>query len=238
MSGYLQRMAASVLSRERAIHPAVGSLWGPQGSAGPIEQSGEILAPSLKPNQARDAEADRNQAQMPTKLNPDPERAESNRAAREQSSTSRADASVSSEDAETRLLLPMQNAPADQRIHSVMDPANALPADASPAGNESGQQAEQPQAQRRIYTPLVAESAQRSVAVQNLVMQASAVSYAGAQQRHPVAQPAHEPDTIEIHIGRIEVLAAQPQLAQRPPARPAHKSLDLREYLERGGRAR
>jgi hypothetical protein len=48
---------------------------------------------------------------------------------------------------------------------------------------------------------------------------------------HAVAPPAPEPD-IQIHIGRIEVLAVPP--AQRPaPAPPARKAMDLGAYLKR-----
>jgi hypothetical protein len=217
MRGYLQRMAASVLSRERAIHPVVGSLWAPQSGAAPIEQSGEMLVPGSR--SVHDAEADRGQNLPRTVLHPEQDSAESTRVASEPAAHT--DASHSNAGAEMKLLLPMANALASEQIHSL------------PIENESGQ----PQSQRSTFTPLVPEFVQRPAA-QNLAMQAPAPLHSAAQRSHPVAQPAHEPDTIEIHIGRIEVLAAQPQPAQRPPARPAHKPLDLREYLGRGGRTR
>ena len=50
--------------------------------------------------------------------------------------------------------------------------------------------------------------------------------------------PRTEPDEIEIHIGRIEVIAVQPAQAARPAAL-ARKSMSLDEYLKRnnGGRS-
>jgi hypothetical protein len=50
---------------------------------------------------------------------------------------------------------------------------------------------------------------------------------------HQPSAPQH--DEIEIHIGRIEVTAVQPA-AQRSPAPPARKALNLDEYLKRGSR--
>ena len=226
MRGYLQRMAASVLSRERAIHPVVGSLWAPQSSAAPIEQSREILAPGMRPHQVRDAEADRIQTQMWANLHPEQDSTESISVGREQKSGAPIDASRSNDDTELKLLLPMQNAPTSEQIRSL------------PIEKESGQQTELPQSERSTFTRLVPESAQRPIAAQNTSVLAPVAPHAAAQRSYPGAQPAHEPDTIEIHIGRIEVLAAQPQPAPRPPARPAHKPLDLREYLGRGGRTR
>jgi hypothetical protein len=44
-----------------------------------------------------------------------------------------------------------------------------------------------------------------------------------------------EPDEIQIHIGRIEVIAAPPAPAARP-APPARKSISLDEYLKRNNR--
>jgi hypothetical protein len=91
--------------------------------------------------------------------------------------------------------------------------------------------------QQRSFKPLVAEPAQRAAASQSVVAPVAA-SRSDLSRRQSFAQPAREPDTIEIHIGRIEVLATQPQQVQRPPAQPARKSLDLGEYLRRGGRTR
>src|ERR1700744_1651311 len=45
MTGYLQRIASGVLHSQRAIHPAVGSLWMPQRNIDPSEQFSENMAP-------------------------------------------------------------------------------------------------------------------------------------------------------------------------------------------------
>jgi hypothetical protein len=46
-----------------------------------------------------------------------------------------------------------------------------------------------------------------------------------------------EPDDIQIHIGRIEVIAAPPP-APRAPAAPASRSTKLDDYLNGRGRGR
>ena len=62
---------------------------------------------------------------------------------------------------------------------------------------------------------------------------------AGAAQVNPRRQafqpspaPEAQPEEIQIHIGRIEVLAV-PQAASRPAAAPVRKGLNLDEYLSR-----
>jgi hypothetical protein len=45
-----------------------------------------------------------------------------------------------------------------------------------------------------------------------------------------------EPDEIQIHIGRIEVVAVPQQQAARAPAKSTRKSVSLDEYLKRGRR--
>jgi hypothetical protein len=57
---------------------------------------------------------------------------------------------------------------------------------------------------------------------------------AGISRRNPV-EAAPEPDSIEIHIGRIEVTAVPPPAA-RPAAPSRPKSVNLGEYLKRGRR--
>lgn len=49
--------------------------------------------------------------------------------------------------------------------------------------------------------------------------------------------PEREPDEIQIHIGRIEVVAVPPAPA-RAEAKPPHKSLNLDDYLKRRGESR
>jgi len=54
------------------------------------------------------------------------------------------------------------------------------------------------------------------------------------RQQAPASPPPRpaQPEEIQIHIGRIEVLAV-PQAVSRPAAAPARKGLSLDEYLSR-----
>lgn len=49
----------------------------------------------------------------------------------------------------------------------------------------------------------------------------------------PTRPPGRSPDDIQIHIGRIEVIAAPPAAPAPPPA-PARKTMTLEDYLRRG----
>jgi hypothetical protein len=228
MKSYLHRMAASTLSRERSVHPVLGTLWAPQRSADAFELSGETIMPGAKPQRTQDAEQTQTpvQPQMQAHLLVQPTRVDSLHIESEQSSAfmpqTRAEAGM-----------PMHSSSEAQRIHAISALARATsPTEGNgelpPAGSEP---------QRRNFKPLVPESSEQAQASQNAAVPAVAAPRVDSLRRQPVAQPAREPDTIEIHIGRIEVLAAQPQQVQRPPAQPARKSLDLGEYLRRGGRA-
>jgi hypothetical protein len=222
MRSYLHRMAANALSRERSIHPVLGSLWASQRSADSFEASGETLVPGTKPQRAQGLE----------QLQVQPTRVDSVHIEQEQSPAERGpDVTPWSGPKEVMPIHPSSEA---QRVHAI----STLSGTASPAESDGGLPTVRPESQQRNFKPLVPESSQRVQASQNVAVPAVATPRIDSSRRQALAQPAREPDSIEIHIGRIEVLAAQPQPAQRPPAQPARKSLDLGEYLRRGGGTR
>ena len=228
MRSYLHRIAASALSRERSVHPVLGSLWAPQRSADSFEVSGETLVPGTKPQRAQDVEQMQTpvQPQMQAQLLVQPTRVDSMHIESEQSSVFMPQTRAEAE-------MPTHSSSEARRIHAI----SALTHATSPAEGDGGLRAAGSESQQRNFRPLVSESSEWADGAQIGRAPVAASPHPDSLRRQPPAQPAREPDSIEIHIGRIEVLAAQPQQVQRPPAQPARKSLDLGEYLRRGGRA-
>jgi hypothetical protein len=231
MSSYLQRMAAGVLSRERAIHPIVGSLWAPRHDADSIKAPGEALAIGEDPHLHRAQTPEPDRAQQKDSL---PQRASAQPPAALQ-------ASALVPGIAEKAVLPLHPLPSlavQQNAPFSSDPRVAQDE------SEAATQSEAPHSQRqRIFTPLIQsripETLQQSVASLRVAAPAQAGPRADAVRHLPQARtPAREPDAIEIHIGRIEVLTAPQQQEKRTPARAPQKSLDLGEYLRRGGRAR
>ena len=98
------------------------------------------------------------------------------------------------------------------------DASNALESASSHQQTEAhGMQAQQPRKEPELRTIAAQVNARR-------------------QQQAPVSQPSRpapaQPEEIQIHIGRIEVLAV-PQAAPRPAAAPVRKGLSLDDYLSR-----
>ncbi len=87
------------------------------------------------------------------------------------------------------------------------------------------------------YTPLVAGMRRAS---ETAFLNSFETFISGSKRTnkgHPSSRselPAREPDEVQIHIGRIEVLAVPQAQAGRPAAKPARKSVNLDEYLKRG----
>ncbi len=228
MKGYFQRMAASALSRERTVHPVLGSLWAPQNRADSFAAFGETAEQETKPQRTQDAE--QVQAPIETQMLVQPVRVDSPQVDREPRSGRMPHAESNAE-------MPMRDVREGQRATAMSALPLAASHGASLRGESDGESHAASDPQRRSFKPLVAESSQWSQPSQN-VTPSVAAPRPDASRRQPPAQPAREPDSIEIHIGRIEVLAAQPQPVQRPPAQPVRKSLDLGDYLRRSGRAR
>ena len=89
------------------------------------------------------------------------------------------------------------------------------------------------------YRPLVVENPGHSSETAPLIKPSGTFFSGGIKKtgqelprRSEVAT--REPDEIQIHIGRIEVVAVPQQQAARAPAKSTRKSVSLDEYLKRG----
>jgi hypothetical protein len=143
---------------------------------------------------------------------------------------------------------PARKAVAFQPLVALSQKSPGTPAPFAPQTNEAIGQSEDilpprlrptpegpasPRQSRRIEFPRLAVPAPRIPAPA-----ATSVRPPSGQSAQRAQSPKHEPDAIEIHIGRIEVLAGQPRPIQPAAPSPARKSVDLREYLRRERRPR
>jgi hypothetical protein len=246
VSGFLQRVASGVLHAERAIHPSLGTIWSaagmtgtgmmePPGTAEPIESSGAVLAPP--PPRGADASAPaatQQSTQQPAKPQMQPERN-----APHSESASHADAEQPAI-AETVTFKPLVGSP-QRRAVANLPPA--LQANATTQHSRARPPPSHPVTSpehsglQQSTRPLVPAP---PIPVSAMAGAGKAPSFLPPSQHHP--QPAQsvaeEPESIEIHIGRIEVLAAPSRPAQTAVPRSARKSLDLVEYLGRERRSR
>jgi hypothetical protein len=202
MSGYLRRIASGVLHPQRAIHPAVGSLWMPQRSAVPSEKIGETMAPII-PLRATQPDAQHTRSAL-TRMGTE-----------QQSGAPRQDLS----------------ARGSNPVEAKLEPEHPLLAvrDATMKQARDGDEADDP-ALPTAVTPLVATSSRESMLQPRSIVPASTLSF--ERKLFLTSSFAPQPDEIEIHIGRIEVAAVLPQPATRPPAPQMRKSIDLGEYLK------
>lgn len=91
------------------------------------------------------------------------------------------------------------------------------------------------------YRPLVTENARHTGSeVRPFTSSDTFVSGRTRTTKQDLPRPSEtasrEPDEIQIHIGRIEVVAVPQQQAARAPAKSGRKSVSLDEYLKRGRR--
>jgi hypothetical protein len=91
------------------------------------------------------------------------------------------------------------------------------------------------------YRPLVAQHSQRAASEVSFSKPSDTlISGNKRQNKQDLSSrselPAREPDEVQIHIGRIEVMAVPQPQAARPAARSVRKSVNLDEYLKRGDR--
>jgi hypothetical protein len=237
MSGFLQRLASGVLHAQRAIHPAVGTIWTAagmmeqSGKAEPIEYSGEVRTPA--PQRRADAPellATQQTTQLAARPQMQPER-----------NAAVSDSAVHGD--------PEQPAIAESvAFEPLVASAQRMAVSTVPPAQQANATTQQSEA---ILPPPYQEQMHRVETTRLLVPvpRIPAPATAGARkassflppsQRHAQPTQSHvaEPDSIEIHIGRIEVLAAPPRPAQPAAPRSARKSLDLGEYLRRERRPR
>jgi hypothetical protein len=245
VSGFLQRLASGVLHAQPAIHPAVGAIWStggtnepgirePLGTAEPFESSVEVGAPRMPHRADRPAPAAAQPStQQPAKLQVQPER-----------SAAVPESAIQRRIAEAGAFPPLVAFP-HQNV-SVLPPApqaNANPqqSEAIPPPRHQATSPEHtgPRPRHRIETarPLV-PAPPMPVPVPAGARIAPSFPPPSQRQAQPAPSLAEESDAIEIHIGRIEVLAAPPRPAQPAAPRPARKSLDLGEYLRGERRSR
>ena len=84
------------------------------------------------------------------------------------------------------------------------------------------------------YRPLLPAEASHQPSVPAALGLKKKPLHAGGPRR--TEPPAREPDEIQIHIGRIEVIAVPPPKAQPAPAKPPRTGPSLEEYLRRRDR--
>src|ERR1700744_4348594 len=197
MKSYLQRMAASALPRERAIHPILGSLWAPQSRVNSFEASDETLVSDAKPQQSTSAERSSLHSPLPFQTGRiQPPQVDGEQRRSELIPLVEAEAGM-----------PMRYSSEAPRVYesSALLPV-ASQAERADVSQETG--SERPQ---RNFTPLVAQSSHWDQASPNVTAPVPAAPRVDSLRHQSPAQATHEPDSIEIHIGRIQLLAAQPQ---------------------------
>jgi hypothetical protein len=248
MSGFLERLAAGVLHEQRAVHPSVGTIWSAAGTMGreleapgtgqPLEISSEVVAAP-----PRHADAPQPPATQPLQLHGirhhprmQPER--SPRIA-ESEGKRHAEQPVIDEAVAFRPLV----------VSPQRKDASALP----PASRtDAAAQASESILTHRLHAPSPDDAGSRhpnriesTLVPPRIPLPGPTASHTASPFLPPSPRPAQpspshaeERDAIEIHIGRIEVLAAPPRPAQPAAPAPARKSLDLGEYLRRERRPR
>jgi hypothetical protein len=245
MSGFLERLAAGVLHEQRAVHPSMGTIWSAAGTTGrgleaagtgePFEISSEVVA-----TPQRRADAPQPPATQPfqphgIRHNPRMQPERSPRIA-ENEVQRHADQPATDEAVTFRPLVmspQRKDASAPPRTDAAAQARESIPPrhlhvpSPDDAGSRHPNRIESTLVPPRI--PLPGPAAART-----------APPFLPPSQRPAQPSPSHaeERDAIEIHIGRIEVLAAPPRPAQPAAPAPARKSLDLGEYLRRERRPR
>jgi len=227
MSGYLQRMVAAAARPERRIRPFVGSIYAPSQASLAEEEVGVTFSETLARPTRR--EVDR----------PEP--------ARREASGPPAAVEARSARSATREM-PAGGRPL--RGVETLPPASPDPPSQSPT--PLAEPAPQP-----LAAPIEGAVTERTRLVEHW-HEAAPEPRAGAPVSHdrlqpgpgplprpapqlprPRAEPARDAgEEVQIHIGRIEVIAPQPAPTQ-PAAPRAPRSTSLQDYLKRGaGRSR
>jgi hypothetical protein len=219
MTRFLRRLAFGMLHPDRAIHPGIGSMWSAPRDMAPVESSGEIL---VSPHPEDSLSPALMQTDRDTMM-----RGTAPRRRTERPSD------------------PELNVPATFRPLVPLSPGDAFsaPRTLDPALHNEAFTPKLPAAppETAIPQPVLRSESSRlpipstRIATPHPIAGREPVPF--MRQAQPAQLPTSEHDAIEIHIGRIEVLAAPPPPPQ-PAPRPARKSLDLGEYLRRERRTR
>jgi hypothetical protein len=230
MTGFLQRLASGVLHPESAIHPTVGTVWsapGMTGPAEPFESSVDVGVPPL----ARGADAPALAATQPSIQQVVKSPIQSRRSAAIPETA--VQALVEADDFQPLVAFP------HRKGVSALPPVPHAAADPQQSHANSAVRPQATSPERTGPRPLPRiEVARPLVPAQAGAPTAPSFLPPSPRQAQPAPSLAQEPDSIEIHIGRIEVLAAPPRPAQQVAPRPARKSLDLAEYLRGNRRSR
>src|SRR6202012_4685887 len=186
MKSYLQRMAASALPRERAIHPILGSLWAPQSRADSFEASDETLVSDAKPQQSTSSERSSLHSPLPFQ-------------------TGRIQPPQVDGEQRRSEFIPLVEAGMPMRYSSetprVYESSALLPVASQAERADVSQETGSEQSQRN-FTPLVAQSSHWYQASPNIPASVPAAPRVDSLRHQSPAQATHEPDSIEIHIGR------------------------------------
>jgi hypothetical protein len=214
MSGYLQRLARSVMQPSERVHPMVGSVF----SIPANQVEAEAGTPSLELGERSQEREPRERAQeqnveisRPAPLIPHSE-----------------------------LLRPVQRVqapneatsnpsrPVKAHEHSSEAPEREPVGAASLARKEEG-------SQQNVYAPLMPVSEVRSEPkiIPQIAPNPAASSRRDTGKVEAVRGGKREADDIQIHIGRIEVLAIPPAPPVARPAKSPHKASSLDDYLKR-----
>lgn len=192
MSGYLQRIASRVLNPQRAIHPAVGSLWMPQRNAIASEQLSETSA-SIVPR--RSTRTDEQETHMSIERQPAQVRHDLSAHARDVSNA------IEGQLEPVHPLLPEQNVTGRQV-------REGLNVDASARGT--------------TFTPLVAPSSREPMLQPRGVLLPSTLSRERVRPFAPVPAPQPDEIEIHIGRIDVAAVLQQPtpRLPARPARKP------------------
>jgi hypothetical protein len=217
MSGYLQRLVNAAAGDGDAVHPRTGSIFSPraEGTAALVPGGQEYESTALHPPHARPPDASL----------PGESAVPADRAARGPSPTPLFPPASRVPAAGTMVAAPLVRAAAsdiDGGVH---------PDDRSWQARGGGD----PPTDVRVATPRVREEdeASRLFAAPDRGPEPRVPSAEATRlrsERH-AAQSERQPDDIQIHIGRIEVIAVPPPATPAPKA--PDRSLSLEAYLNR-----
>ena len=214
MSGYLHRLTSSVMRPAETVHPMVGSVFSP--ATEPTErESAALVAESLP---------------VPSRRRDTPDQEQEDRAELGKSETlifheeTKRQGSGERHPKEVTTARGLQAS--EQQQKSETRQRNGQSEDSSLAARENSKE--------RSYVPLLPVAAPRPdsrVPISESPRALAPVPRA-AEKRGKAQHKQQEPDEIQIHIGRIEVLAMQ-QAPAAPVVKPARKASSLDEYLRR-----